>query len=104
MSKSVTVVRHKAKPGMRDEVRRVWEKYASEYIARSSGVLSCIYSYDDADPDAVIVYSLATDAAVGLDFTKQPWFADYQRETAALIAGPPEVRTATPQWEKAAAA
>ena len=29
MSKSATFVRHKAKPGRRDEVRRIWEKYAA---------------------------------------------------------------------------
>jgi hypothetical protein len=50
------------------------------------------------------VFQLAADQASGQDFVKQPWFADYQRETAALLAGPSEIRTATPQWVKGAAA
>jgi quinol monooxygenase YgiN len=101
MSKIATLVRHKAKPGKRDEVRRVWEKYAMDYVAGSNGAY--YYCYDDNDPDTVIAFQLA-DQATAQEFVKQPWFADYQRETAALLAGPSEIRTATPQWIKGAAA
>lgn len=104
MSKNATFVRHTAKPGKRDEVRRVWEKYARDYVAGSEGTLSCYYCYDDSDPDTVIVFQLAADPSVGQEFVKQPWFADYQRETAALLAGPSELRTATPTYVKGGAA
>ena len=104
MSKSATFVRHKAKPGRRDDLRRVWEKYARDYVAGSNGALSCYYCFDDNDPDTVIVFQLAADQTSGQEFVKQPWFAEYQRETAALLAGPSELRTATPQWVKGAAA
>ena len=104
MSKSAAFVRHKAKPGKREDVRRVWEKYARDYVAGGNGTLSYYYCYDDNDPDTVIVFQLAADQASGQEFAKQPWFADYQRETADLLAGPSEVRTATPQWIKGAAA
>jgi quinol monooxygenase YgiN len=103
MSNSATFVRHKAKPGKRDEIRRVWERYARDYVAGSKGALSYYYCYDDNDPDAIVVFGLATDQASGQDFLKQPWFGDYQRETAALVVGPSEVRTLTPQWAKGAA-
>jgi quinol monooxygenase YgiN len=105
MSKSATFVRHKAKPGKRDEIRRVWEKYARDYVdSGGSGTLSYYYCYDDNDPDTIIVFQLAADRNSGQEFVKQPWFADYQRETAALVAAPSELRTATPQWVKGAAA
>jgi len=104
MTQSTTFVRHKAKPGKRDELRRVWEKYARDYVAGSDGALSCYYCYDDGDPDTVIVFTVAADPAVAQEFGKQPWFADYQRETAGLLAGQSELRTATPQWVKGAAA
>ena len=104
MSKSATFVRHKAKPGKRDDIRRVWEKYVRDYVAGGNGTLSYYYCYDDNDPDAIIVFQLGADRASGEDFVKQPWFADYQRETAALVAEPSEVRTATPKWVKGAAA
>ena len=100
MSKSATFVRHKAKPGRRDDVRRVWEKYARDYVAAGNGTLSYYYCYDDSDPDTVIVFQLGADQGSNQDFVKQPWFAHYQREKAELLAGPSEVRTATPQWVK----
>jgi quinol monooxygenase YgiN len=99
MNRSAILVRHKAKPGSRDEVRRIWEKYARGYVAANDATLSCYYCYDDNDPDTVIVFQLA-DQAAGQEFAKQPWFADYQRETAALLAAPSEFRTAAPQWMK----
>jgi len=46
------------------------------------------------------VFQLAADQAAAQEFSKQPWFADYQRETAALLAGQSELRTATPRWVK----
>lgn len=103
MSESALFIRHKAKPGKRDEVRRVWEKYARDYIAGSNGQLAYCYCYDDDNPDTVIVFQLAANQASGREFVKQPWFADYERETAALLAGPSEFRAATPQWVKGAA-
>jgi quinol monooxygenase YgiN len=102
MSKSALFIRHKTKSGKRDEVRQVWEKYARDYVAGSSGQLSYCYCYDDNDPDAIVVFQLAADQASGQDFVKQPWFADYERETAALLAGPSEFRAATPRWLKGA--
>ena len=80
MSKSATFVRHTAKPGRRDDLWRVWEKYVRDYVAGSNGALSCYYCYDDNDPDTVIVFQLAADQAIAQEFVKQPWFADYQRE------------------------
>jgi quinol monooxygenase YgiN len=103
MSKTALFIRHKAKPGLRDEVRRVWEKYARDYVAGSNGQLTYCYCDDDGDPDAVVVFQLAADPASGHDFVKQPWFADYERETAALLAAPSEFRMATPRWVKGAA-
>lgn len=99
MTKSAVFVRHKAKPGKRDEVRGIWEKYARSYVDGSSGTLSYYYCYDDNDPDAIIAFQVA-DQASGKEFVKQPWFADYQRETAGLLAGPSEMYTSTPQWVK----
>jgi quinol monooxygenase YgiN len=104
MSKSALFIRHKAKPGKRDEVRRVWEKYARDYVAGSNDQLSYCYCYDDIDPDTVVVFQLAADQTSGQEFVKQPWFADYERETAALLAGPSEFHAATPQWAKGPAA
>ena len=103
MTKSATLVRHKAKSGKRDEVRRIWERYARDYAAGSDGMLSYYYCFDDNDPDTIIAFQLAADQATAGEFVKQPWYADYQRETAELMAGPSEILSATPQWVKGSA-
>jgi quinol monooxygenase YgiN len=102
MSKSVTFVRHHAKPGKRDEIKRIWDKYVRDYVAADGATLAYYYSYDDKDPDAVVAIQLSANQTSGQDFVKQPWFGDYQRETAALMAAPSEILTATPQWVKGA--
>lgn len=101
MSQNAGLVMLKAKPGQRDEVRRVWEKYARDYVVGSNGALSYYYCYDDNDPDRIIVFGLNADQASNQEVAQQPWFADYQRETQALLAEPGEVRRATPQYVKA---
>jgi quinol monooxygenase YgiN len=102
MSKNALYIRHQAKPGKRDEVKRVWEKYARDYVGGAKGQLTYFYGYDDKDPDAIVVFAVQADQAAAQDFVKQPWFADYESETRELLAGPSEFRTATPQWTKAA--
>jgi quinol monooxygenase YgiN len=90
----------KAKPGRRDEVKQIWDKYARDFVAKHQGATSFYYCFDNTDPDAIIVFGLGDQASVK-DFAHQPWFADYQRDTQALLAEPPGVRRATPQYVKA---
>ncbi|MGB3462208.1 MAG: hypothetical protein WBA33_09610 [Rhodanobacter lindaniclasticus] len=97
MNKQASLVTLKAKPGQRDEVRRVWEKYARDYVAGST--LGFHYCYDDADPDRIFVFGLGDPASI-LEFAQQPWFVDYQHDTHALLAEPGEVRRLTPQYTK----
>jgi quinol monooxygenase YgiN len=93
-------VRHKARPGKRDELRTVWEKYARAYIATADVQLAYFYCYDDNDPDVIVAFQLCTDRAGVDDFVKQPWFRDYEAETAALLAEPSEYKAVTPVWTK----
>ena len=97
MNRNASLVMLKAKPGQRDEVRRVWEKYARDYIAGST--LGFYYCYDDNDPDRIIVFGLGDPASIR-EFAQQPWFPDYQRDTHALLAEPGEIRSTTPQYVK----
>lgn len=100
MDKSASFLTLKAKPGQRDEVRRVWEKYARDYIAGST--LGFYYGYDAADPDRILVFGLGDPAAMQA-FAQQPWFPDYQRDTHALLVAPGEIRRVTLQYAKAGA-
>ncbi|MFC6487058.1 putative quinol monooxygenase [Nitratireductor sp. GCM10026969] len=104
MSKKALYIRHKAQPGKREEVKRIWEKYARAYIEDADGQIAYVYGFDDTDPDAIVAYQFYDGEAGKEDFVKQPWYPDYERETAALLAGPSEFRTITPQWIKGGAA
>lgn len=99
-TKTALYVRHKALPGQREELRKVWEKYAREYIAKTPVQLAYFYCYDNNDPDTIVAFQLCTDKAGVEDFTKQAWFQAYQAESAALVAGSSEFRMVTPVWSK----
>jgi quinol monooxygenase YgiN len=103
MSTQALYIRHTAKPGKRDEVKRIWEKYAKSYTETAKGQLASFYCYDNNDPDSIVVFGLQDEAHAG-DFQKQAWYKDYQAETAALLAGPSELRFATPQHVKGVSA
>lgn len=104
MSTKALYIRHKALPGKRDDVKRIWEKYARAYIDNAAGHVVYIYSFDDSDPDVIVAYQLHNGGDAAEDFASQPWYQDYERETAELLAEPSEFRTLTPQWIKGAAA
>ncbi|BCH35671.1 hypothetical protein MesoLjLc_76010 [Mesorhizobium sp. L-8-10] len=104
MSRKALYIRHKAQPGKREEVRRIWEKYARAYIADADGQLAYFYGFDDNDPDVIVAYQVHDGEAGADDFTRQSWYPDYERETAALLAEPSEFRFITPQWIKGTAA
>lgn len=103
MSNKALFIKHIAKPGRRDDLRLVWEKYVRNYVATSDGQPAYFYCYDDNDPDVILVFQTHANAASAGEFTRQPWYADYERESAALTGGASEYRTATPQWVKNAA-
>lgn len=100
MSETAFFIRHTAKPGRRDDLRRIWEKYVQDYVLASEQQPIYYYCYDNGDPDTIMVFQLHAHRSSGDEFTRQPWYADYERETAALLAKPSDFRSATPQWIK----
>jgi len=104
MSKSALFIKHRAQPGRRDEVRRVWEKHLKPNIAGNPAHEAYFYCYDDNDPDVICVYQQYVDRASPQEFVKTPWYASYLDEVSPLLAGEPEIRTVTPVWAKRAAA
>jgi quinol monooxygenase YgiN len=102
MSKAALFITHKALPGKRDEVRRVWEKHLRPNIAENPAHEAYFYCYDDADPDVICVFQQYVDHEAPKDFVKAPWYAAYSDEVSPLLAGPPEIRAATPMWAKRA--
>jgi len=100
MSNTALFIRHTARPGMRDDVRRIWEKYVQSYVAGNDDYLDYFYCYDDSNPDIIDVFQLHASRDGGKAFIEQSWYPAYEKETAALLAGPSALRSATPQWIK----
>jgi len=100
MSKTALFITHRALPGKRDEVRRVWEKHLQRNIAADAAHEAYFYCYDDSDPDTIRVFQQYADRASSQEFLAAPWYAAYVSEVTPLLAGQPEIRAATPVWAK----
>jgi quinol monooxygenase YgiN len=100
MTKAALFIRHKALPGRREDVRRVWEKHLRPAIQENAGHHAYYYCYDDTDPDTICVFQLYSDQSALQAFARGPWFAAYNAEVSPLLTGESEFRAATPAWTK----
>jgi quinol monooxygenase YgiN len=103
MTRTAIFITHRALAGKRDEVRRVWERHLQPHIAASAAHEAYVYCFDDSDPDMICVFQQYTDRAASQAFLAAPWYAAYVKEVTPLLAGPPQLRTATPVWAKGSA-
>jgi quinol monooxygenase YgiN len=99
MSKTAVFIRHRALPGKRDEVRRIWEEHLRPRAEANPAHEAYFYCYDD-DPDVICVFQQYSDREASRAFLEGPWYAAYVREVAAVTAQAPEVRVATTVWAK----
>jgi quinol monooxygenase YgiN len=100
MSKAAVFITHRALPGKRDEVRRVWERHLQSNIAANPAHEAYFYCYDDNDPDTICVFQQYADRTSAQDLLAASWYAAYVSEVTPLLAGQPEIRAATPVWSK----
>jgi quinol monooxygenase YgiN len=100
MAKTALFIKHKAKPGKREEVRKVWEKHLRPRIGENEAHEAYFYCYDDNDPDMICVFQLYADETGPQAFVAQPWYPAYEAEVGPLLTGESEFRTATPFWIK----
>lgn len=100
MSQAALFIRHQAKPGKRDDVRRVWEKYVKPRAAANPAHAAYYFCYDSNDADAICVFQLYTDAAAMQNFLMGAWYADYLNEVSQLVAVPPQITPADLVWAK----
>lgn len=91
-------VRHKAKPGKRDEIRRVWEKYVKPHVTTNSGHEAYYFCYDQEDPDAINVFQLYPSLEASKRFMKEPWYNEYLQELRPFIARPPMFTVCDLMW------
>ena len=100
MNQAALFIKHKTRPGKRDEVRRIWEKHLKPRIAENAAHQAYYYCYDDNDPVTICVFQLYADRSSPQAFVKASWYAAYEQEVSPLLTGQSEFRAATPLWIK----
>lgn len=100
MSSTALFIRHQAKPGMREDVQRVWEKYVKPRAAANPGHLAYYFCHDKGSPDVVCVFQLYVSEEAMTAFLSGPWYPDYLAEIAPLVAAPPQITPAALVWSK----
>jgi len=100
MSKTALFIRHQAKPGKRDDVRRVWEAHVKPRAAANPAHEAYYFCYDSKDPDVICVFQLYSDATSMQSFLKGAWYDEYLREVGQHVAIPPQITPADLVWAK----
>lgn len=95
------LIRHKAKPGRRDDLFAVWSKHMAAAISRNPDHLAYFYCYDDSDPDVVCAFQQYASAEAAASFLKARAYQAYVREAEALLAAAPQVGSLSVKWSKA---
>ena len=96
MGKSALFVRHRAKPGHRDDVRRVWEEYVKPRIEANTAHEAYYFCYDAHD--VICVLQLYSDKDSMKCFLSGEWYSGYLSEVSQLVAEEPQIILATPIW------
>lgn len=93
-------IRVRTQPGKRDELFSTWERHLAERVRASEAQVAYSVAYDDADADVLHLVEVYADATQIDANAREPWFADYMREAAPLLAGPPQLQRARVVWRK----
>jgi quinol monooxygenase YgiN len=100
---SVTVlIRHRALPGRRSDLHDVWKQHMQPAVADNPGHEAYYYCFDDADADVVVVYQQYADSEAAAAFLETAAYRAYLEESEPLLAEPPALTRAVPQWQKSA--
>ncbi len=94
------MVRHRAKPGEREKLRSVWERFVKVNALRNPGHLAYFFNYDQDDADGVVAFQVFADAEAKDTFLASEWYPEYLREVSEFVAEPPQITTASLVWSK----
>jgi quinol monooxygenase YgiN len=94
-------IRHRAQPGRRDDVRRIWEKYVKPRVETNPAHEVYYFCYDQNDPEVICVFQLYPNEAAMKEFLGGAWYPEYVKEISEVVVGPPIVAPAELIWNKA---
>jgi quinol monooxygenase YgiN len=99
MSKHALFLQHRAKPGAREAIRKVWQKHMQPAVDGNPGHEVYVYSFG-SDPDRICAFQVYSSVEQANAFLKSKEYIDYEKEVAPLLEGPPQVEVLQPQWIK----
>lgn len=102
MTQLALTIRHQTLPGMRDDVRKVWEAHMAPAVTANVGHLAYFYCFDNADPDAITAFQVYDSAQSSQQFLETDAYVAYLKDVEPLLVGPPQVISLTPVWTKQA--
>lgn len=102
MSKTALFIRHRAKPGHREDVQRIWEKHVKPRVISSPAHEAYYFCHDQADPDVVCVFQLYSTEDAMKEFLSGDWYPGYVAEMSTVVVAPPEISPASLMWNKPA--
>ena len=100
MNKSALFIRHRPKPGQRDEVRRIWEKHVKPRVEANLDHEAYYFCYDDTDPDVICVFQLLSNKEAIDAFMAGAWYPEYLSEVSKFVAKAPQITPASAEWIK----
>lgn len=98
VSKRARFLRHRTKPGRRDEVGALWNKHMAPGVDANDGTRS-VHTFG-LDPDRICAFQVYGSAGEADAFLETAAYLDDAREVAPLPGGPPEVEVLHPRWIK----
>lgn len=94
-------IQHRTRPGMRNEVQRVWRKHVEPAISANPDHHAYFYCFGE-DPDSICAFQAYDDRAAAAAFVKTPECAAYYAEVTPLLLGEPTITVLQVQWSKEA--
>jgi quinol monooxygenase YgiN len=94
------IIEHHVKPGSRDSVRAVWERFLRPAITANAAHEAYAYMYDVDDPDVIRAVQQYSDADAAAAFLATPAYAAYVAAVEHLLAGAPVVTRTDIIWTK----
>lgn len=100
MTQLALIIKHLTRPGLRDDVHKVWETHIAPAVTRNPGHLAYFFCFDNADPDAINAFQVYDNAESAQRFLETDAYAAYLKNVEPLLSGPPQVTSLTPVWAK----
>lgn len=100
MSRVALIIKTRTQPGKRAEVLRLFEQHLAPRAQANPAQELVAFCDDDSDADTFYLVEIYRDRAAQAANGQAPWFFEYLAAVQPLLAGMPEMVTATPAWAK----